>query len=258
MIKSWVCRGLKLISLSLMILLLISVSVWSADDKSLVLYYPLDGDTKDSSGNDNHGEIQGKSKWVNGKFGAKAVDLEPNAWIGITPSDSLNGDIFMEEFSLSAWIKPNFEGSAWEHIWRSLPTGSGHNTLFINKDSGLISWRGMVGGGWTVMCETDGGLIKEGKWYNIALTSDKKKFRIYIDGKEVKDADYKETDGKITEYRIGGSGGETYAGVMDDVVVFLRTLDEDEIVGIQEGMEVFLAAEPQGKLTTVWGDIKQQ
>jgi len=116
----------------------------------------------------------------------------------------------------------------------------------------------MVGGGWTVMCQTDGGLIKEGKWYNIALTSDKKKFRIYIDGKEVKDADYKETDGKIAEYRIGGSGGETYAGVMDDVVVFLRTLDEDEIVGIQEGMEVFLAAEPQGKLTTVWGDIKQQ
>ena len=45
---------------------------------------------------------------------------------------------------------------------------------------------------------------------------------------------------------------------MDDVVVFLRTLNEDEIVGIQEGMEVFLAAEPQGKLTTVWGDIKQQ
>ena len=251
--KSWAYKGLTLVSLSLMILLLISASVWSAGDKSLVLYYPLDGDTKDASQNSNDGEIQGKSKWVDGKFGAKALHLDPDAWIGITPSDSLNGDIFIEEFSLSAWIKPNFEGSAWEHIWRSLPTGSGHNTLFINKDSGLISWRGMVGGGWTVMCQTDGGLIKEGKWYNIALTSDKKKFRIYLDGKEVK-----ETDGKIAEYRIGGSGGETYAGVMDEVVVFLRTLDKNEIAGIQEGMEVFLAAEPQGKLTTVWGDIKRQ
>jgi hypothetical protein len=40
--------------------------------------------------------------------------------------------------------------------------------------------------------------------------------------------------------------------------VFLRTLDKNEIAGIQEGMEVFLAAEPQGKLTTVWGDIKRQ
>jgi len=129
-----------------MILLLISVSVWSADDKSLVLYYPLDGDTKDSSENDNHGEIQGKSKWVNGKFGAKAVDLEPNAWIGITPSDSLNGDIFMEEFSLSAWIKPNFEGSAWEHIWRSLPAGgSGHNTLIYKQ--GFRAYL-LAGDGW--------------------------------------------------------------------------------------------------------------
>ena len=90
------------------------------------------------------------------------------------------------------------------------------------------------------------------------MTSDKKKFRIYLDGKEVKDADYQETDGKIAEYRIGGSGGETYAGVMDEVVVFLRTLDKNEITGIQEGMEVFLAAEPQGKLTTVWGEIKQK
>ena len=256
--ESWTCQDLKLVLLSLMILLVISVSAWSADDKSLVLYYPLDGDTKDATKNANHGEIQGKSRWVDGKFGAKALDLDPNAWIGIIPSDSLHGDFFIEEFSLSVWIKPNFEGSAWEHIWRSLPGGSGHDTLFLNTDQGLVSWRGRVGGTWTVMCQTDGGLIKEGKWYNVTVTSDKKKFRIYLDGKEVKDADYQETDGKITEYRIGGSGGETYAGVMDEVVVFLRTLDQNEIAGIQEGMEVFLAAEPQGKLTTVWGDIKQQ
>lgn len=255
---SWTCQGLKLVSLSLMILLLISVSVWSVDDKSLVLYYPLDGDTKDATKNANDGEIQGKSKWVDGKFGAKAIDLDPNAWIGITPSDSLDGDFFIEEFSLSVWIKPNFEGSGWEHIWRSLPVASGHNTLFINKDQGLISWRGIVDGGWTVMCQTDAGLIEKNKWYNITLTSDKKKFRIYLDGEEVKNADHKVTGGKIAEYRIGGSGGETYAGVMDDAAIFSRMLDKNEIAEIQEGMEVFLAAEPQGKLTTVWGDIKQQ
>ena len=256
--ESWTCQGLKLVSLSLMILLVISVSAWSADDKSLVLYYPLDGDTKDATKNANHGEIQGKSKWVDGKFGAKALDLDPNAWINITSSDSLNGDFFIEEFSISVWIKPNFEGSGWEHIWRSLPGGSGHDTLFINKDQGLVSWRGRVNGNWTVMCQTDGGLIEKNKWYNIALTSDKKKFRIYLDGKEVKAADHQVTGGKNAEYHFGGQGGETYAGVMDDAVVFSRTLDKNEITGIQEGMEVFLAAEPQGKLTTVWGDIKQQ
>ena len=69
MMKSRVCQSLKLVSSSLMILLLISVVVWSADDKSLVLYYPLDGDTEDATKNANDGEIQGKSKWVDGKFG---------------------------------------------------------------------------------------------------------------------------------------------------------------------------------------------
>ena len=258
MMESRVCQSLKLVSSSLMVLLLISVVVWSADDKSLVLYYPLDGDTKDATKNANDGEIQGKSKWVDGKFGAKAIDLDPNAWINITPSDSLNGDFFIENFSISVWVKPNFEGSAWEHIWRSLPGGSGHDTLFINKDQGLVSWRGMVGGDWTVMCQTDGGLIKENKWHNITLTSDKKKFRIYLDGKEVKAANYQVTGGKNAEYHLGGQGNETYAGVMDDAAIFSRTLDKNEVTEIQNGMEVFLAAEPQGKLTTVWGDIKQQ
>ena len=228
----------------------------SAQAADLVAYYPLDGDAKDKK-NGNHGKIEGKSKWVDGKFG-KAIDLDPKSFINIPASKTLHGDLFVNAFTLSAWIKPNFKGSAWEHIWRSLPTGSGHNTLFINKDSGLVSWRGMVDGGWTVMCQTDAGLIEKNKWYNITLTSDKKKFRIYLDGEEVKNADHKVTGGKIAEYRIGGSGGETYAGVMDDAAIFSRMLDKNEIAEIQEGMEVFLAAEPQGKLTTVWGDIKQQ
>ena len=142
--KSWAYKGLTLVSLSLMILLLISASVWSAGDKSLVLYYPLDGDTKDASQNSNDGEIQGKSKWVDGKFGAKGLHLDPDAWIGITPSDSLNGDFLQGEFSISAWINPNFLGSAWEHIWRSLPIPNGCDTLFINKDLGLFLGVGLL------------------------------------------------------------------------------------------------------------------
>ena len=69
-----------------------------------------------NSQNSNDGEIRGKSKWVDGKFGAKALHLDPGAWIGITPSDSMNGDFLQGEFSVSAWINPNFLGSAWERI----------------------------------------------------------------------------------------------------------------------------------------------
>ena len=66
------------------------------------------------------------------------------------------------------------------------------------------------------------------------------------------------TGGKNAEYHLGGQGNETYAGVMDEAAIFSRTLDKNEVTEIQNGMEVFLAAEPQVKLTTVWGHIKQQ
>ena len=90
------------------------------------------------------------------------------------------------------------------------------------------------------------------------VITNKKKFRIYLDGKEVKNAAYQETAEKNTIYSFGGRCNETYADVMDDAVVFLRALNKDEVTGIQEGTEVFLAAEPQRKLTTIWGEIKQK
>jgi hypothetical protein len=56
---------------------------------------------------------------------------------------------------------------------------------------------------------------------------------------------------------LGGTGGETFAGAIDDVGVFSRALDEKEIILLQDGVEAFLAVEPQGKLTTTWGTLKR-
>lgn len=111
----------------------------TGEDPDLVAYYPFDGNSEDATGNDNHGEITGGSKWVKGKFG-DAIELEPAAYVEMQVSDSLHGDIFKADpFTISAWINPNFDGTTWEHIWRSLPGASGHNTFFLNKDQGLLS-----------------------------------------------------------------------------------------------------------------------
>ncbi len=70
-------------------LLLISVSLGVAgEDPDLVAYYPFDGDSEDASGNDNHGEITGGSKWIIGKFG-DAIELDPAAYVEMQASDSL-------------------------------------------------------------------------------------------------------------------------------------------------------------------------
>ena len=228
----------------------------TGEDPDLVAYYPFDGDSEDATGNDNHGEITGGSKWVKGKFG-DAIELEPTAYVEMQVSDSLHGDIFKADpFTISAWVNPNFEGTTWEHIWRSLPGASGHNTFFLNKDQGLLSWRGQVGG-WTVLCQSDGGIVEADKWLHVAVTGDGDKFRIYADGEKVAETDFQETRGENVTYRIGGTGGETFAGLMDDYAVFIRALDEDEINLIMEGVETFLPVEPRGKLATQWAALKR-
>ena len=227
----------------------------AGEDPDLMAYYPFDGNAEDASGNGNDGEIEGGSNWIKGKFG-DAIELDPAAYVEMLASDSLHGDIFKADpFTISAWINPNFEGSTWEHIWRSLPTASGHNTFFVNKDQGLLSWRGQVAG-WTVLCQTDAGIVEKDQWTHVLVLGDGEKFRIYANGEMVAETDFQETRGNNVTYRLGGSGGETFAGAMDDVAVFTRALDEDEIDLILDGVETFLPVEPQGKLATRWGDLK--
>ena len=106
-----------------------------------------------------------------------------------------------------------------------------------------------------VLCQTDGGIVEADKWIHIAVTSDGDKYKIYADGEVAAEMDFQETDGGNITYRMGGSGGETFAGLMDDYAVFSRALDEDEINLIMESVETFLPVEPQGKLATQWADL---
>ena len=229
---------------------------YAGEDPDLIAYFPFEGNAEDASGNGNIGEVDGGVDWVAGKFG-DAIQLDPAAFVELQVSDTLHGDIFKADpFTISAWIQPDFEGTEWEHIWRSLPNASGHNTLFLNKNQGLLSWRGVVGG-WTILCETEPGIVEADTWMHVLVQGDGDKFRIYADGEKVAETDFQETKGENVTYRIGGSGGETFAGLMDDVAVFTRALDEAEIALIQQGVETFLPVEPQAKLATHWGSLKR-
>ena len=92
---------------------------------------------------------------------------------------------------------------------------------------------------------------------HVAVTGDGDKFKIYADGENVAETDFQETRGENVTYRIGGTGGETFAGLMDDYAVFTRALDEDEIGLIMEGVETFLPVEPKSKLATQWAALKR-
>ena len=81
---------------------------------------------------------------------------------------------------------------------------------------------------------------------------------LYADGEMVAETDFQETGGANVTYRIGGSGGETFAGLMDDVCSFHPCLGRRRNQPqIMESVEVFLPVEPKGKLATQWAALKR-
>lgn len=229
-------------------------------DESLVLYYSFDdgsGDeAKDSSGYGNNGVLVPAGDWVDGKFGGAIQVTNAAGHVEMTPSDSLSADIFVGEFTLAAYINPALSGD-WGHIWRSRPITTGHNTLFVNA-GGFMSWRAIVGGAWTVLCEGAGGDVVANEWQHVAIVSDEEQFRMFINGEVVKESPYVATDGAIATFYVGGDGqSENYTGAIDETAVWNRALSQDEIKAIaKDGVEAFLAVEPVNRLLSMWGKFK--
>ena len=192
----------------------------------LVAYFPFDSNPHDVSGNGNHGRIIGTANYIEGKFG-DALELDGDGYVEMQTTDSLHGDLFKTDpFTLAVWVYR--ETGLYEHVWRSMPTASGHNTLFIFPETGIISWRGFVDGVWSWgnLCETEPGVFETDTWVHIAVTNDGEKFRIYADGEKVTETDFQETDGGNGTYRIGDFAKHL---TVDDYAVFSKALSEEEI-----------------------------
>ena len=192
----------------------------------LVAYFPFDGNPHDVSENGNHGRIIGPASYTNGKFG-DALVLDGDGYVEMQTTDSLHGDLFKTDpFTLAVWVYR--ETGIYEHVWRSLPVESGHNTLFIFPETGIISWRGSVNGvwSWDNLCETEPGVFETDTWVHIAVTNDGEKFRIYADGEKVAETDFQETEGGNATYRIGDFANHL---TVDDYAVFSKALSEEEI-----------------------------
>jgi hypothetical protein len=252
----------SLILVSVVTGLVMLSSIGNAEiDESLVLYFPFDegkGDeVKDLSKYGNNGTAVPKADWVDGKSGGAIQVTGGAGHVEIPASDSLHGDVLVESFTITAFIRPVLSGDTWQHIWRSRPLEAGHNTLFVNI-GGFLSWRGMVGGSWTVLCEGIAGDIVADEWQHVAMVSDGKNFRMYVNGKQVQETAFIETDGAIETFYVGGDAvSENYTGAIDEVSVWSRVLSEDEInILYTEGVEAFLSVKPAGKLATTWGEIK--
>ena len=235
-----------------------AMGIWLLDEGS--------GDTAyDTSGNDNHGTINGAA-WAGGKFGAALSFDGEDDFVDCGSSELLR----ISTGSMAAWISTNVsddsglsavtlpydDGDAWDAPWRSL---------------GLGSWRGSLRY-WLAIdgenAEMQPGDINTNQWYHLVATFDGTTRKAYLDGELKFEAD---TPGLITygdplpSLVIGdrnvnrAASGERMNGLVDDVGVFNVALGDADVKDIMNnGLQGVVAVEPSGKLATIWATVKDQ
>jgi len=217
-----------------------------AGDPSLVGWWKFDegsGTTAlDSSGSGNHGTLVGNPRWVPGMIGSALEFDGTEDAVEIPNSDSLS---ITEAITIAAWTYMAANASGEMAIVSKGVWGANDLPYELTEDSGgVIFWQFYDDAGRDT-CSPDSPPVDE--WHHIAATYDGTIFKCYIDAVLAEEWGYvgemPENKRPVTIGRRSG-GGTYYQGVLDEVVIYNRALDETEIVPVMIGRIPELASDP--------------
>jgi len=262
-------------------LMFVGLSDGRFDEDSIMGMWLFDdgkGDTaKDSSGNQNDGTLKSGPKWVDGKFGGALEFNGASAYVDCGNEASLD---ITEAITVMAWVQ--FDGLDYKNSTGRLNTiaakgypdalapHSGWWFSYDNRNNGKdfpYTCFGKKAGGWAGGGNNLSGhpsTFKDGEWYHFAFTIEKSIAVLYLDGtqlgaeKPLLDLVLSDLSRNLT---IGSAGTSWYfGGIIDEVAIFNVALSEKDLGSIMtKGLEAIRSdVFPSGKLTTTWGDIKQQ
>ena len=243
-----------------------------AQKDACVLYFTFSenaGKTvKDESDNRNDGKIKGGVKWAKGKYGtALEFGGEVGDFVEVADSATLNP---AKEISYMAWFMSdkydNTRGIISKY-WG--PGGQRTYNLRLHHDlagalSTEVSSNGQFQLGVSVTDVHSEVVLKDGQWHHAAISFKGGDFlRMYVDGKLANDSKATATKTLFdneTTLKIGQDFNEDakrfFNGVIDEVAIFNRTLNEAEIKTVMEGD--FMAVDPTGRLSITWAKLKRQ
>ena len=225
------------------------------DDESLVLYLSFDegkGDAAaDSSVHGHDGELIKGPTWVDGQFG-KALEFDgtKQQHVMVPINDTLQ---LREQFSMAFWVK---RGDTQIREWNYMVTAGELKWASIFKNGDSKTYVFTTAGAWGQRAVSDD--IQPDDWVHLAVTHDtESEIIIYNDGKKAgggpKPSPVNEIDGSVM---VGARhpGQEFFTGIIDEVFLFNRIINEEEVNEIMTGD--FLPVEPAEKLATTWSSIK--
>lgn len=243
------------------------VNIVNADvvQKGLVAYWSFDtGSFKGNTAVDivggNDGELNGKPKAVAGKIG-QALEFDGTNSVDVAGTNKLNFN-GVDEMTAAAW----FNAKSDDPVVGIVAGCCGSIVAQRDANGWALRYDGRNGGaelefivcpGW----QGDNGFgapkVKPGEWHYITGVVAKTNMYLYLDGELVKEGAFAgpiSSTGPETDIGKAGDGG--FIGIIDEVVIYNRALDKNEIKQNYE-TKVFKAVKSMGKLATCWGDLKR-
>ena len=206
-------------------------------DDSLVAYWKLDGDAKDSVLPADHGTVTGEQA-VTGVFGDAngAFSFGGSGGVQVPVSERLKWSA-NDSFTMMAWCRSSgiqmmclsAEGSSNASVYLYVVDGT-HASFYVrgNGNSGTGDFV-KVGPG-----------FGDGEWHHLAGVRDAAAgvIRLYVDGL-LAAAPTLENEGEITEHTVIRIGREGYQGSADDAMVFNRVLSAAEIAAYARSLRPY-------------------
>ena len=212
--------------------------------ENLLAHWPMDegsGSVVADTVGGYDGTIEGEITWTEGMFGS-AIDFP-----GATGNNVNCGNIDLNigsDFTLACWIMmPDCEGR-FQDIFAKGPKVAGHYELYINGSGG--GGGGRLRGGAAAYIPDLGDFwsnvkVDDEAWHHIAWTYDGTTMTCYVDGGSTGQKTWN-VNGSVAattgQFRIGSLAEQTnpFGGMVDDVAIFNRSLMQEEVQEMMEGL----------------------
>ena len=202
--------------------------------KGLVAHYLFNGDTKDASGNLNHGYVTGGVFSTKDRFNNECGAMKFNGsdgYIHVPHSKSLASP--QSEYSIALWFKA-LDGSEYSDLqWMTICCKSN-----IKEENSSSPQFRLQSTRYTVSMNTDftekfDHQIKFNTWYHYVVTYDGSYCRVYLNDKEIVNWAYKtkfEPNKLAMEIGRDLPGNvEYFCGAMDELSIYNKALTKKEI-----------------------------
>ncbi len=236
-------------------------------DPDLVLYFDFEefktNSVVEKSGRGYDGKINGKITQDNdAKFG-KSAKFTSGSFLDLDGPNIKPDDIPIEGMSIVAWINVDavsdmaiFNARATDGTWLVHPEARG---------DGNFRWLNRGPNPDRTIFDIRKGTNKAKEWVHYAGTYSRElgMAHLYINGEQVGSEKARLDTPIAGDWGQGARVGyniddnRPFAGLMDELNVWKRGLTQEEVKSIMDyGMIEHLAVEARGKLTTIWGMLK--